>query len=80
MVAHLSVQQLVPWPVLIWDVMLLSDIGHRSLTAAQKSRRLLGSRGGLQVDQLEKHLHLLIEQGQSISSVVLLQSKADLIL
>ena len=78
--AHLSVQQLVARPVGIWDVMLLSDTGHRSLTAAQKSRRLLGSRGGLQVDQLEKHLHLLIEQGRSILSVVPLQSKADLLL
>ncbi len=45
--------------------MLLYDTGHRILTAVQKSRRLLGSRGGLQVDQLEKQMQLLIEQGQS---------------
>lgn len=52
--------------MLIWDVMLLSDTGHRSLAAVQKSRRLFGSRGGLQVDQLEKQMHLLIELGQLI--------------
>ena len=46
--------------------MLLSDTGHRSLAAVQKSRRLFGGRGGLQVDQLEKQMHLLIEQGQMI--------------
>lgn len=66
MVALLSVQQLVPGSVFIWDVMLLSDTGHRSLAAVQKSRRLLGGRGGLQVDQLEKQMLVLIEQGQLI--------------
>ncbi len=80
MVALLSVQQLVPWSVFIWDIMLLSDTGHRSLAAVQKSRRLFGGRGGLQVDQLEKQMHLLIEQGQLISSVMLLHSKVDLLL
>ena len=66
MVAHLSVQQLVPGSVLTWDVMLLSDTGHRSLAAVQKSRRLFGSRGGLQVDQLEKQMQVLIEQDQLV--------------
>lgn len=46
--------------------MLLSDTGHRNLAAVQKSRRLFGSRGGLQVDQLEKQMHLLTEQGDSV--------------
>lgn len=66
MVALLSVQQLVPGSVFIWDVMLLSVTGHRSLAAVQKSRRLFGGRGGLQVDQLEKQMLVLIEQGQLI--------------
>ncbi len=66
MVAHLSVQQLVLRSVFIRDVMLLSNTGHRSLAAVQKSRRLFGGRGGLQVDQLEKQMHWLIQQGHLI--------------